>query len=98
MTSPHPRYPFPGNREEMSEEAIGEWYKDRLPPDEFIKFTAFSVVLNQLYGGEVPEEATITLMNAFHVDPTEPVRITETCDQLELDPDLVREVHDEFRG
>lgn len=96
MSEPRPRYPFPEDREDMSEQAIGEWYKNRLPHEEFIKFTAFSVVLNKLYGGTVPEAVTITLMNVFHVDPSEPVSITETSVQVDLDPDLVREVYEEL--
>ena len=80
----------------MSEEAIGQWYKNRLSASEFRKFTAFSVVLNQLYGGEVPEASTIELMNAFHVDTTEPVRITALSETLELDAELVRNVYEEL--
>lgn len=82
----------------MSEEAIGQWYKDRLSDAEFRKFTAFSLVLNKLYGGAVPEGVTIQLMNAFHVDPDEPTEITTTSDRLDVDPDLVHEVLEELRN
>ena len=91
-TNVTPRYPYPENAEDMTQEEIGLWYQERLSQRENEKYAAFVVVLERLHGGERPESVIVPLMNAFHADPSEPVDIEELCTELGLDSSLVREV------
>jgi len=79
---PPERFPKPDGIDEMSDEEIGEWYNERLPPEEREKYIQVCELLGEL-GVTKSEKHTRTVMNAFHEDPEDPVDVDALLDKLE---------------
>jgi hypothetical protein len=78
---PPERFPKPDNIDEMSDDEIGAWYNQRLPPEEREKYTQVCELLGEL-GLTKSEKHTRTVMNAFHVDPEDPVDVEALLEKL----------------
>jgi len=76
-----PTYPHPPNRDRMSDEAIDEWYRDRLPEAEQQKFE-FVVSAIDDAGRDHDEDTIVTVMNHFHTDPNDPVDVAAVLDDV----------------
>ncbi|MFC3957560.1 hypothetical protein [Halovivax cerinus] len=71
---PPEKFPKPPNVEEMTDDQIGEWYKNLLSPVEQAKHRRAAEKL--LEGGRDPTEAEYrTLMNEFFADLSTPANL-----------------------